>query len=89
MVEVDWEPTETSVFLVNIQVEALDRAGLLSDVTSALSEQHVNILSASVSTNKERLALSNFSFEMAEPHHLCAVLRSVRRVEGVYDAYRV
>ncbi|MCH9719718.1 MAG: bifunctional (p)ppGpp synthetase/guanosine-3',5'-bis(diphosphate) 3'-pyrophosphohydrolase [Actinomycetia bacterium] len=89
MVEVDWEPTETSVFLVNIQVEALDRAGLLSDVTSALSEQHVNILSASVSTNKERLALSNFSFEMAEPHHLGAVLRSVRRVEGVYDAYRV
>ena len=77
------------MFLVNIQVEALDRAGLLSDVTRGLSEQHVNILSASVTTTKDRLALSKFSFEMAEPHHLGALLRAVRRIEGVYDAYRV
>ncbi len=89
IVDVEWAPTESSVFLVNIQVEALDRAGLLSDVTRGLSEQHVNILSASVTTTKDRLALSKFSFEMAEPHHLGALLRAVRRIEGVYDAYRV
>ena len=46
MVEVHWAPTEDSVFLVAIQVEALDRTRLLSDVTRALSDQHVNILSA-------------------------------------------
>ncbi|MFM2437229.1 MAG: hypothetical protein RLZ55_28, partial [Actinomycetota bacterium] len=89
LVGVEWAPTESSVFMVNIQVEAIDRAGLLSDVTRALSEQHVNILSAAVSTNKDRIALSKFTFEMAEPHHLGALLRSVRGIEGVYDAYRV
>ncbi len=89
MVEVEWAPTGSSVFLVNIQVEALDRARLLSDVTRALSDTHVNILSASVTTNRDRIALSRFTFEMADPKHLGSVLRAVRNVEGVFDAYRV
>ncbi|MFM7211960.1 MAG: RelA/SpoT family protein, partial [Actinomycetota bacterium] len=88
-VEVDWAPSGSSVFLVNIQVEALDRARLLSDVTRALSDQHVNILSASVTTTRERVALSRFTFEMADPKHLGSVLKAVRAVDGVFDAYRV
>ena len=89
IVEVTWAPTASSVFLVNIQVEALDRARLLSDVTRALSDTHVNILSASVTTSRDRIALSRFTFEMADPKHLGSVLKAVRSVEGVYDAYRV
>ena len=89
VVEVEWAPTSNSVFLVNIQVEALDRARLLSDVTRALSDTHVNILSASVTTSRDRIALSRFTFEMADPKHLGPVLKAVRHVEGVYDAYRV
>lgn len=89
LVEVEWAPTSSSVFLVNIQVEALDRARLLSDVTRALSDTHVNILSASVTTTRDRIALSRFTFEMADPKHLGSVLKAVRSVEGVYDAYRV
>jgi GTP pyrophosphokinase len=88
-VPVAWSPGAASVFLVNIQVEALDRSRLLADITHALSDQHVNILSASVSTTKERIAVSRFTFEMGDPKHLGAVLRAVRGVEGVFDAYRV
>ncbi len=89
IVEVEWAPTSSSLFLVNMQVEALDRARLLSDVTRALSDMHVNILSASVSTTRDRIALSRFTFEMADPTHLGSVIKAVRTVEGVYDAYRV
>lgn len=89
LVDVEWAPTSSSVFLVNIQVEALDRARLLSDVTRALSDTHVNILSASVTTTRDRIALSRFTFEMADPKHLGSVLKAVRSVEGVYDAYRI
>ena len=88
-VDVSWAPSAGSVFLVNIQVEALDRARLLSDVTRALSDQHVNILSASVTTTRERIALSRFTFEMADPKHLGAALKAVRQVDGVFDAYRI
>ena len=89
MVDVEWAPSAASVFLVAIQVEALDRTRLLSDVTSALSDQHVNILSASVTTTRDRVAVSRFTFEMGDPKHLGHVLKAVRSVEGVYDAYRV
>jgi GTP pyrophosphokinase len=89
IVEVEWAPTSNSLFLVNIQVEALDRARLLSDVTRTLSDTHVNILSASVTTSRDRIAYSRFTFEMADPKHLGSVIKAVRNVEGVYDAYRV
>ncbi|MFM2438805.1 MAG: hypothetical protein RLZ55_1630, partial [Actinomycetota bacterium] len=88
-VSVHWNPRSSASFLVNIQIEALDRSALLSDVTRTLSDQHVNILSASVSTSKDRIAQSRFSFEMADPQHLGAVISAVRGVEGVFDAYRV
>ena len=43
IVGVTWLSGAASVFLVNIQVEALDRSRLLSDVTRTLSDQQVNI----------------------------------------------
>ncbi|OII60034.1 GTP pyrophosphokinase [Streptomyces sp. CC53] len=89
MLDVEWAPTQSSVFLVAIQVEALDRSRLLSDVTRVLSDQHVNILSAAVQTSRDRVATSRFTFEMGDPKHLGHVLKAVRGVEGVYDVYRV
>jgi guanosine-3',5'-bis(diphosphate) 3'-pyrophosphohydrolase len=89
LVDVEWAPSESSVFLVAIQVEALDRHRLLSDVTKVLADEKVNILSASVTTSRDRVAVSRFSFEMGDPKHLGHVLKVVRSVEGVYDVYRV
>ncbi|QEO15861.1 bifunctional (p)ppGpp synthetase/guanosine-3',5'-bis(diphosphate) 3'-pyrophosphohydrolase [Agromyces intestinalis] len=89
MIDVEWAPSSKSVFLVQIQIEALDRSGLLSDVTRVLSEHHVNILSANVSTSTDRLALSRFVFEMGDTTHLDRVLNAVRRIDAVYDVYRV
>ena len=82
-------PGPGPVFLVQIQVEALDRTRLLSDVTRVLSDSHVNILSASVSTSRDRVAISKFTFEMGDTAHLDHVLAAVRRVDGVFDVYRI
>ena len=88
-IAVEWIASAHSTFLVNIQVEALDRARLLSDVTRTLSDQHVNILSAAVHTSRDRIAFSRFTFEMADATHLETVLKAVRNISGVYDVYRV
>lgn len=87
--DVTWAASPKNVFLVQIQIEALDRSGLLSDVTRVLSEHHVNILSASVSTRSDRVALSRFVFEISDPSQIEHLLNSVRRIEAVYDVYRV
>src|SRR3954468_4509755 len=89
LVDVSWSVSPASVFLVAIQVEALDRHRLLSDITKVLADEKVNILSASVQTSRDRVAVSRFTFEMGDPKHLGHVLRAVRNVEGVYDVSRV
>ncbi len=89
IVDVEWTTGSSALFLVQIQVEALDRSRLLSDVTRVLSDHHVNILSATVSTSSDRVALSKFVFEMAEPGHLASVLTAVRKIDGVFDVYRI
>ncbi|MEO7447036.1 MAG: TGS domain-containing protein, partial [Humibacillus sp.] len=89
LIDVEWAPSSASVFLVQLQVEALDRNRLLSDVTRVLSDQHVNILSASVQTSRARVAISRFTFEMGDPAHLDHVIKAVRKIDGVFDVYRV
>jgi GTP pyrophosphokinase len=89
LVDVEWAPSADSTFVVSIQVEALDRHRLLSDVTRVLSDERVSILSANVATNRDRVAVCRFTFEMAGAKHLGHLLRAIRNVEGVYDAYRV
>ncbi|GAA1348283.1 bifunctional (p)ppGpp synthetase/guanosine-3',5'-bis(diphosphate) 3'-pyrophosphohydrolase [Falsarthrobacter nasiphocae] len=89
LVPVAWTETSVGVFLVEIQVEALDRKNLLSDVTRVLSDHRVNILAASVQTSEDRIARSRFSFEMTDPRYLDHVLSAVRRIDGVYDVYRM
>ena len=89
IIEVTWSEGKPTSFTVAIQVEALDRTRLLSDVATVLSDSHVNILSANSSTGRDRITRLRFTFEMADIAHLSSVLAAVKRVEGVYDAYRV
>ena len=89
LTSVEWAPNAKSSFLVAIQIEALDRNRLLSDITRALSDQHVNILSAALNTSKDRICRAKFTFETADPTHLDHVLRAVRGVPAVYEAYRI
>ena len=67
----------------------LDRPGLLGDVSSALAEHKVNIISCSMKADRDRLAAMRFDCEMGDPSHIDAVLGHIRRIEGVYQCYRV
>lgn len=76
-------------YLVEIEIEAIDRKHLLRDVTAVLGDMHINIVAASVQTEHAKTAKLRFAFELSAASHLEEALRSVRRVSGVYDAYRV
>ena len=89
LIEVSWAERKPTSFTVAVQVEALDRTRLLSDVATVLSDHHVNIVSATSTTNKDRITRLRFTFELADITHLSGVLAAVKKVEGVYDAYRI
>ncbi|MBA3287460.1 MAG: bifunctional (p)ppGpp synthetase/guanosine-3',5'-bis(diphosphate) 3'-pyrophosphohydrolase, partial [Acidimicrobiia bacterium] len=90
LIEVDWDgETSGAVFRAGVEVVALDRSRLLRDVANALSDHHVNIVACDTATGDDRVAKMRFEFELADPAHLEAVLRTIRQIDAVYDAYRV
>jgi len=89
MIEVSWRGGAPTSFMVSIQVEALDRRKLLQDVATVLGDQHINIVAASSNTGKDRIAMLRFTLELADIAHLSSVLSAVKRVDGVFDAYRL
>jgi len=89
VIEVEWDRDRAGVFVVSIEVKALDRSRLLADVTRSLSEHHVNILASSSQTSADRVSRMRFDFELADPAHLDSLVASVKRIDSVYDAYRI
>ena len=88
MIQVHWDDHADSAFLVQIEVEALDRGGLLADITRVLADNHVNLVSANISTSRDRVAAARFVVEMAEASHLDHTLTALRRIDGVFEARR-
>ena len=89
LIEVEWDRESTGVFTCAVELKALDRTRLLTDVTRVLSEHHLNILSSGTHTGSDRISKMRFEFELADPGHLDSLLAALKRVDSVYDAYRV
>jgi guanosine-3',5'-bis(diphosphate) 3'-pyrophosphohydrolase len=88
-IEVSWDTQQPTSFQVEICVEAMDRPRLLRDITTVMGEYHVNILSATMNINRESVAVSRFVFELGNIVHLEDMLRVIRKVDSVYNAFRV
>ena len=90
LIEVDWDGERSgAMFRAGVEVVALDRSKLLRDVANALSDHHVNIVACDTPTGSDRVAKMRFEFEIADPVHLSAVLRTIKSIDAVYDAYRL
>jgi len=88
-IDVSWRPGKGTSFVVAVQIEGLDRKKLLGDVATALAEHQINILAATSTVGKDRVAKLRFTFELADITHLAGILQSVKKVDSVFDAYRV
>ncbi len=89
LIDVEWDTDLEGIFVASIEVKALDRARLLRDVSAALADHHVNILSCNTITGSDRISKMRFDFELADPSHLDSVIGSIKRIDSIYDAYRV
>jgi GTP pyrophosphokinase len=89
LIDVDWDNETSGTFVASIEVKALDRSRLLRDVSTALAEHHVNILSCNTITGSDRISKMRFDFELGDPSHLDSVLSSIKQIDSIYDAYRV
>ncbi|HET9259188.1 MAG TPA: bifunctional (p)ppGpp synthetase/guanosine-3',5'-bis(diphosphate) 3'-pyrophosphohydrolase [Acidimicrobiia bacterium] len=88
-VEVSWPSDAAGAFVVWIQVEALDRARLLRDVTTVVSDTGGNITASSTNTGEDRVAVLKYEVELSDPSQLPRLLNDIRSVDGVYTAFRL
>ena len=88
ILSVHWAEHAQSAYLVQVEVEALDRGGLLADITRVLADNHVNLMSATIGTSRDRVVTARFVVELAEAGHLDYTLSSLRRIDGVFEARR-
>ncbi len=89
LIEVEWDHRSSGVFVATIEVVAIDRSRLLTDVTKVVSEHHLNIVSANTQTDPDRISRMRFDVELADPAHLESVLNLIRHLDAVYDVYRI
>ncbi|MBT8164039.1 MAG: bifunctional (p)ppGpp synthetase/guanosine-3',5'-bis(diphosphate) 3'-pyrophosphohydrolase [Acidimicrobiia bacterium] len=89
MIDVTWSQTGGASFAVWIQVEALDRTGLLRDVTAVLSDLGANILTSSSVVRPDRTATLRYEVEFSDPNQLEQAIADLRDLDGIYDASRL
>ncbi len=89
LIDVEWDASSSGFFVASMEVKALDRSRLLRDVSSALADHHVNIISCTTTTGSDRVSTLRFDFELGDPSHLDSLISMVRSIDSVYDAYRV
>ena len=87
--DVSWPTDSSGAFVVWIQVEALDRARLLRDVTAVVSDTGGNITASSTNTNEDRVAILKYEVELSDPGQLPRLLTDIRGVDGVFTAFRL
>jgi GTP pyrophosphokinase len=89
VIDVEWDREQAGSFVAAIEVKALDRTRLGVDVWKILSDHHLNILRSESHTGADRVSRMRFEFELADPAHLESLLNSMKRLDSVYDVYRI
>jgi guanosine-3',5'-bis(diphosphate) 3'-pyrophosphohydrolase len=89
LVAVTWDSRANAPMRVEVQIEAYDRNRLLEDISRTLSESGISIISAQINTARDNMVKDRFLFEVPSIDYMETVLQRIRRIDTVYDAYRV
>jgi GTP pyrophosphokinase len=89
MIEVKWSDRETSSYNVEIQVTALDRAGLIAEITAALYEMGLSITSVNARMSKSHTAIIVIGLTISATAQLGDIQKRMRGISGVTDVFRL
>ncbi len=89
LIDVNWAPERIGAFAIWVQVESLDRSGLLRDVSAAITDMGGNIVASSSASGKDRLAVLRYAVELSDPAQVSTLIAALKSVDGVYEAFRI
>ncbi|MGF1499796.1 MAG: RelA/SpoT family protein [Elainellaceae cyanobacterium] len=94
LIPVSWNPNHSQsirpyTYPVQIQVEVIDRVGVLKDVLSRLSDHRINVRGAQVRTHPGRPALIDLEIEIQDHPQLERILCQIRKMSDVLNLRRL
>lgn len=89
VIEVEWDAETPTSYHVEIEVEAIDRTGLIKDITEILGETRTRIVAVNARTTKNGIAFINMVLETKNLEQLKFIMQKVSRVKDVVGVDRV
>ncbi len=89
LIEVEWDESRSASYNVEIQVSAVDRGGLLSDVINTINELKTVIIAVNARTNKNKVALIDMTLQIKNKEHLQTIIQKLKRVKDVISVNRI
>jgi len=94
LVPVSWNPIDThkgrpQTYPIDVQIEAIDRVGVLKDILSRLSDQSINVRNANVKTANGQPAIIDLGIEIRDRTQLEQVFIQIKKMSDILNIRRV
>ena len=88
MIDVYWYEAEKAKYNVEIEIDANDRSGLLSDIIREIEDTKSKLVAVTSKATKERIAITEVTIEVENIDELNKVLKQLRKIDSVYEVKR-
>lgn len=88
IIEVSWDAATDDVYRVTVEVSAMDRPGMLTDIMMVTSEIKLNVSSVNAKVLKNKMATITLCLEISSLSQLEQVMTKMRRIKDVYSVHR-
>jgi GTP pyrophosphokinase len=85
---VNWDVATDDVYKVTIEISAMDRPGMLTEIMMVAAEIKINVSSVNAKTFKNKTAAITLCLEISSLSQLEQVMTKMRRVRDVYSVHR-
>jgi guanosine-3',5'-bis(diphosphate) 3'-pyrophosphohydrolase len=89
LIEVEWERSEETSYLVRLKVTNISKKGMLADISSIFAQNDVNIVDAEVQTTIDRKGISTFTIEVSDYNQLRNIISKIKSLKEVLKVERV
>jgi GTP pyrophosphokinase len=88
LIDVEWEIAGQQTYPITVRISALDRPGLLNEITNVVAEHKVNIVAASIGTHVDGTATISATLKVNSLQQLSRVLSRIERLRDVTSVTR-
>lgn len=91
LVEVEWDndKNKDKSFEAEVQIKAIDRRGLFTDVSRIFADEKITVNGINAKTSKDGSAIMNVVLEVSSKEQLKSIMNQIKRVDGVMDVFRI